>query len=235
MPKIFLMLKDTVVSEAPLEKAILTIGRTAGNDIVIDNLVVSSFHARIVNENGAFTLEDLNSTNGTFVNARRISQITLNNNDSIMIGKHTLLFSDPSIDGDPDKTLNARERVSEKTVMMEMRSVSAVGADVVVPAKESFSGRLTVLKGPVEKTEHEIVGRLTTIGKSKTAEIRLKGFFAPRIAALINKGKDGYYISPSANGSKVLVNGARIDGRKLLANNDTIELWKVKMQFQLQQ
>lgn len=232
MPKIYLMLKDTVIAEIMLDKTVLTVGRAASNDIVIDNLAVSSFHARIVNENGVFTLEDLNSTNGSFVNDRRISQITLNNNDSIMIGKHTLLFSDPQTEDNPDITQNVRNLVSEKTILMTPQTALTGSAlKTGVPVKELFSGRLIAIAGPVEPRENELAGRLITIGKSSTAEIRLKGFFAPRVAALINKGKDGYYISP-AGGRKVYVNGKPIDGRTLLVHDDNIEVWKVKLQFQ---
>jgi pSer/pThr/pTyr-binding forkhead associated (FHA) protein len=230
------MLKDTVINETAMDKTILTVGRAASNDIVVDNLAVSSFHARIVCENGVFTLEDLNSTNGTFVNDQRISQATLNNNDSIMIGKHTLLFSDPRFEDNSDVTLNVRDRLREKTVLMSAQVSPAMAENnAIAPAKAPVVGALTVIEGPAEKIENELVGRLVTIGKSDTAEIRLKGFFAPRVAALVNKGKDGYYISPPANGRKVYVNGMAVEGRTLLANGDIVDVWKVKMQFSVRE
>jgi pSer/pThr/pTyr-binding forkhead associated (FHA) protein len=226
------MLKDAVISETILDKTIVTIGRGASNDIVIDNLAVSSFHARIIIENGVFTLEDLNSTNGTFVNDRRIAHVALNNNDAITIGKHTLLFSDPRLEDNPDITLNGREQISDKTIMIDARTALAeITANTAPLGKEPLSARLTIIDGPTETREYELVGRLATIGKIKTAEIRLKGFFAPRVAALINRGKEGYYISPPDNGRKICVNGRTIGGRTLLAHGDTVEVWKVKMQF----
>ena len=57
---------------------ILKIGRGTGNDVVIDNPVVSSSHAVItVTDAGVITIEDLNSKNGTFVNGQRIAKATL--------------------------------------------------------------------------------------------------------------------------------------------------------------
>ena len=68
------------------------IGRKIANDIVIDNLGVSGFHAQIDAVSATFVLRDLDSTNGTFVNNQRISTHTLQHNDSILIGKHELIF-----------------------------------------------------------------------------------------------------------------------------------------------
>lgn len=231
MPKIFLMLKDSIISETMLDTTLVTVGRSASNDIVVDNPAVSSFHARFVSNNGVCTLEDLNSTNGTYVNEQRVSRIALSNNDSIMVGTHTLLFSDPRLEDDPDATQVAGGPVIEKTVMMPTQAASGGDpATPLAPAPENVSGRMTVIAGPTENRENELVGRLLTIGKAKTAAIRLKGFFAPREAAHIHKGKDGYYLSP-ANGRKVYVNGTLIEGRTLLAHGDTVEVWKVTMQF----
>jgi pSer/pThr/pTyr-binding forkhead associated (FHA) protein len=230
------MLKDAVITETSMDKNTLTVGRAAGNDIMVDNLAVSSFHAKIVNNNGVFTLEDLNSTNGTYVNDRRISRINLSNNDAIMIGKHTLLFSDPRIEDDPDATKKASDLISEKTVLISTRAVTAdAAAGDAASAKEPSSFMLVVIEGPTEKRENLLAGRLVTIGKASTAEIRLKGFFAPREAALVSKGKDGYYLSPPTNGRKVYVNGKTIEGRVLLTHGDIVEVWKVKMQYQVQE
>jgi pSer/pThr/pTyr-binding forkhead associated (FHA) protein len=234
MAKIYVMLKDTVIAELPLDKTVITVGRAASNDIPIDNLAVSGFHARIVSDNGVYQVEDLNSTNGTFVNNRRISHLPLNNNDVITVGKYSLLFSDPREEDDPDVTQSARKRASEETVLMDSRLLAMEPTPSMATIRPEVPlGVFTVIDGPVEKSEYQLTGRLTTIGKSATAEIRLKGFFAPRVAALVNRGSDGYSISPPGNGQKVLVNGTPVEGRMLLKSCDLVEIWKAKLQFTL--
>lgn len=68
------------------------IGRKKGNDIVIDSLAVSGSHARIESVSTAFVLRDLESTNGTIVNDKKITMHSLQHNDTILIGKHKLIF-----------------------------------------------------------------------------------------------------------------------------------------------
>ena len=93
MPVITLMFKDKKIKEYPIIIGqSLTIGRKKANDIVIDNLAVSGFHAQIDSVSSTFVLRDLESTNGTFVNNKRKELHNLKNNDLILIGKHELLF-----------------------------------------------------------------------------------------------------------------------------------------------
>ena len=89
MAKLILKYETKVLKEIALARPTITIGRTPDNDVVIDNLAVSSHHARIVFD-GEFNLEDLNSVNGTFVNKQRVSSTSLKDGDEVSIGKHTL-------------------------------------------------------------------------------------------------------------------------------------------------
>jgi len=93
MPVITLMFKNKKIKEYPIIIGqSLTIGRKKANDIVIDNLAVSGFHAQIDSVSSTFVLRDLESTNGTFVNNKKKELHNLKNNDLILIGKHELLF-----------------------------------------------------------------------------------------------------------------------------------------------
>lgn len=99
MPVITLKYKDTVLERYQISIGqTLTIGRNDSNDIVIDNLAVSSNHARIESVSASFIIKDLQSTNGTFVNEKLVSAHGLRNNDVILIGKHTLLFDRSDLD-----------------------------------------------------------------------------------------------------------------------------------------
>ncbi|MCB1756536.1 MAG: FHA domain-containing protein, partial [Gammaproteobacteria bacterium] len=92
MPKIVLSLDDNQIREFDLEKEETMIGRRSSNDIQIQNLAVSGRHAKIIIAlNDAF-LEDLGSTNGTYVNGRLIKKQALKDGDEIIIGKYKLVF-----------------------------------------------------------------------------------------------------------------------------------------------
>lgn len=102
------------VQEFILEKGSITIGRTVKNDIVIDNLAVSSLHASIHNTDNGVVLEDMNSTNGTFVNDEKIHHHNLQDGDVITIGKHQIVFFNESVFSG---AVDSNEQ-SEATVMM---------------------------------------------------------------------------------------------------------------------
>jgi pSer/pThr/pTyr-binding forkhead associated (FHA) protein len=91
MLRLLFKFRDSVLREIETEKTKITIGRTASNDIQVDNVAVSAHHARIVKHGRSCVIEDLNSTNGTFVNEKKITRKALKENDIITIGKHSLV------------------------------------------------------------------------------------------------------------------------------------------------
>jgi pSer/pThr/pTyr-binding forkhead associated (FHA) protein len=92
MPKLIVQFEDRVLSECVIGPQGVTIGRLPGNHVVIDNPAVSSFHARVIRDGLRCILEDLQSTNRTFVNDKAVTQHELRSGDVVTIGKHTLLF-----------------------------------------------------------------------------------------------------------------------------------------------
>lgn len=96
MPKIVIKMKDKVMDEIYFNKDTITIGREAENDIQLKNPAVSRIHAKIEKIGGQFYIEDMKSTNGTFLNNKKISwKAGLNNNDTIAIGKYSLTYVEP--------------------------------------------------------------------------------------------------------------------------------------------
>ena len=93
MIRLALMFKDKVLKKIESEKSEITIGRSPNADIQIDNLAVSNQHARFFKQNGQYVVEDLNSTNGTLLNDKKISKAILKHNDIVAVGKHTLLIN----------------------------------------------------------------------------------------------------------------------------------------------
>jgi pSer/pThr/pTyr-binding forkhead associated (FHA) protein len=90
MLKIKLKFKDKVLKHFETDKSEISIGRGTNNDIQIDNLAVSNAHAKIIRHPDHYTVEDLKSTNGTFLNEKQITEARLNPNDIVTIGKHRL-------------------------------------------------------------------------------------------------------------------------------------------------
>jgi pSer/pThr/pTyr-binding forkhead associated (FHA) protein len=91
--KLVLSFQGVMIREYPLDRPILTIGRHEDNDIVIDHMGVSGRHARVAVDGQSVILTDLQSTNGTFLNGRRVEQGELRPNDWIAIGRHILTFT----------------------------------------------------------------------------------------------------------------------------------------------
>ena len=92
MARLILMFNNQVVKEYPLMKESITIGRNEDNTITVDNLAVSGYHARIDAAGKDFILTDLQSTNGTFVNDKKVISHKLVHGDNVIVGKHLILF-----------------------------------------------------------------------------------------------------------------------------------------------
>ncbi len=94
MARLILSLDSQVLAEYNMSKERYTIGRLPDNDVRIDNPAVSGHHSLIINILNDSFLEDLNSTNGTYVNGKLIKKHALQHGDVITIGHHQLRFSD---------------------------------------------------------------------------------------------------------------------------------------------
>ena len=90
MLTILLKFNDQLIKTIETDKEVITIGRNESNDIQVDNLSVSKQHAAISKENDKYVIEDLKSTNGTYLNEKNISRAELTDQDLITIGKHSL-------------------------------------------------------------------------------------------------------------------------------------------------
>ena len=98
MAKLVLSYNGETLREYPLDRETVTIGRMEDNDIHIDNLAVSGKHAKVLTILEDSFIEDLKSTNGTFINGAKISKHALRDGEVIGIGKHELRFVNSSAD-----------------------------------------------------------------------------------------------------------------------------------------
>ncbi len=94
MPRLIITLDGATLRDIPVTQERTTIGRRPHNDIVIDNLAVSGEHAALERRAEGFFIEDLGSTNGTFLNGRAVRRTALKHQDTIGIGKYQLRFLD---------------------------------------------------------------------------------------------------------------------------------------------
>ncbi len=240
MPKLLLKFSGMVLKDIPLAKPLITIGRKMDNDVVIDNLAVSGHHARVVEENGTYFVEDTGSTNGTFVNDAKIQKQRLKSGDQIRVGKHVLIYEDETATAKPkpaspivldgDKTVLAPPP-SDMKIDTKRSKQSAEAADDALPGGKI--GILLVVAGQTDKNEYKLPARVSIIGSQDAAVVKLTGWFAPKVAALISRNETAYVISLSEESKKILLNGAPIQGRGDLKDGDLIEVAGVKMYFYL--
>ncbi len=232
MARLILTFNKQVIKEIPVLKESITLGRNEDNTVVIDNLAVSGYHARIDKAGSDFVLTDLQSTNGTFVNNEKIVSHKLQHGDKIIVGKHILLFvmsakgdAEPRDEKklDMDKTMmldtaKQRELLSkQKTAPADAKAVEKVG--VVSFIDGSGLGDIELSK------------KLTKIGKADTSEIKLSGMLMGATAATISRRPSGYAISFAGGMAKLKVNGEVVKDSVALKDFDTIELGAYKFQF----
>ena len=168
MAKLVLSLNGVVQGEYQLDKERLSIGRKADNDIPIDNLAVSGKHALVITILDDSFLEDLGSTNGSYVNGKLIKKHALKDGDVIAIGKHELKYVNELATADDDefeKTMIikpgsasaavAAAQAAEKAVAsVAPAAPAAPAAGGSAPASGGMPlGRLTVLNGPIAGKE----------------------------------------------------------------------------------
>lgn len=231
MGQLVLSLNGKILGEHPLNMERMTLGRLADNDIEVDNLAVSGHHALILTILNDSFIEDLNSTNGTFVNGKPIKKYALKDGDLITIGKHELKFINDAVSDESD---------FEKTVIIRPSTTGEAGTvSVASVAKAMDKGpsdqlggeprngqmplaRLQVINGQFAGKEMELSKALTTLGKP-----------GKQVAA-ISRRPQGYFII-HVEGQKdqyPLVNGASIGQQAHpLKDNDTIEIAGTKMGF----
>lgn len=243
MAKVILKFEGSVLKEIPFEKAAITIGRTPANDIVIDNAAVSGLHARIRVDGDHFQIEDLNSLNGTFVNGQRISKSPLKDGDEIFVGKHLLVFQGggdlPAVpaatagDGtQPLKPLSPETMVLDTKARREfLAKATSIATEGVSSSALEKIGCLTVVAGRSEHREYILTSMLSVIGKSNMASVKLRRWFAPKVAAIINRKPEGYIIAPSDKVGATKINSQPLTAPRTLQEGDIIEVSGLKLQF----
>jgi pSer/pThr/pTyr-binding forkhead associated (FHA) protein len=233
MAKLILTFNKKVIREYSLDKGGITIGRNEENSVVIDNLAVSGFHARIDKAGSEYILTDLQSTNGTFVNDQKVTSHKLGDGDNILVGKHVILFVDTEAQSLEDREKD-RNLPLDRTIVLDTLKQRELLARQKVAAQASKApekvGVLSFIDGS-GLGDIELIKKLTKLGKADTSEIRLSGILMPATAATISRRPSGYAISFTGGMTKLKVNRRVVKDSVPLKDFDTIELGSYKFQF----
>ncbi|MDH3646145.1 MAG: FHA domain-containing protein [Gammaproteobacteria bacterium] len=257
MARLLLSLDGQVLAEYNMNKERYTVGRLPDNDVRIDNPAVSGHHALVINILNDSFLEDLNSTNGTYVNGKLIKKHALQHGDVITIGHHQLRFVD-------EQTEDAGADEFEKTMIIRPgmtggpseQEINAAVAQVSAPVLGALPGSAPeVSHGSTATVEPALRSATATTAERKalpTAKLQvLSGAFAGKelslVKALTTLGRpgvqvaaitrraEGYFVvhvESGQAGNYPMVNGTPIGPQaRKLTDNDVIELAGVKMGF----
>lgn len=239
MSKLVLKFENAVLQEVAVGEKEVSIGRSPDNAVVIDNPAVSHYHARVFNEEGRLMLEDFGSLNGTFVNGQRVKMVGLKPGDSVTIGKHTIVVTDsrevrahiafPTASKGAPK-INETVMLDTKDRREFLQKVASSGESSQVAPGRLKIPTLIVKKGRTDQGEYSLTDKLTVIGKSAMATVKLKGWFAPAAAAQISRRDDNAYYVGAAD--KIPnVNGQPIVKPVKLSSGDVIVVSGVELEF----
>jgi hypothetical protein len=215
MGKLVVSLDGVVIKEVQITKDKTTLGRRPYNDIVIDNLAVSGEHAVLQMVGADVFIEDLNSTNGTYINGKAIKKQLLTHNDTVEIGKYKIKYL---VDegGDYEKTMIMRPGATPPAFAPSTGS-SPLTQPGGMPTQPAL---IKVLNGAAAGREVALTKVVTTVGKPGVQ------------VASITKRPNGYAFAHVEGATRPSINGVPLVGDSVpLRNGDVIELAGTQMQF----
>jgi hypothetical protein len=206
-------LDGVVIKEVQITKDKTTLGRRPYNDIVIDNLAISGEHAVLQMVGNDVFIEDLNSTNGTYINGKAIKKQLLADNDTVEIGKYKIKFL-LNDGGDYEKTMILKPGSAPPNLAPTSSFGSLGSAASIGPAT------IKVLTGAAAGREVALTKVVTTLGKPGVQ------------VASITKRPTGYVFAHVEGSQRPSVNGIPLTGESIaLRSGDLIELAGTQMQF----
>ncbi|MCW9047188.1 MAG: FHA domain-containing protein [Gammaproteobacteria bacterium] len=232
MATIQISFNGEVESELQLNKETMSIGRKSDNDIHLDNLAVSGHHAKILTILNDSFIEDLNSTNGTYLNGSLVKKNVLTDGDLIKVGKHEIKYINANTGSanDFEKTMIINpdsDGMQETEGSKEIdQSVGAIVAEITSSDSGKSSqqkAKIRLVSGPNSGRELPLTKVLTTLGKPGVQ------------VAAITRRPTGYFlihIDGGDNGERPRVNDSQIGSKAHpLSDNDSLEVAGVKMTF----
>lgn len=154
MPKVIVSIDGVVIKEVQLTKDSTSVGRRPYNDIVIDNLAVSGEHAVLQMAGGEVYLEDLNSTNGTYVNGKATKRQLLRNGDTIEVGKYQIQFVSEAPEDDAAATAGEAANLQ---AAIKVLSGAAAGRQVPLIKEVTTIGKPGVAVAAITRRQRSFV------------------------------------------------------------------------------
>ena len=259
MARLILSLDGQTLAEYNMTKERYTVGRLPDNDIRIDNAAVSGHHSLLINILNDSFLEDLNSTNGTYVNGKLIKKHALQHGDVITVGHHQLRYVDDQAQQQPEDEFEKTMVISQPSAPLETKVAQAARA------AEPAASAAAVAEAPRPPPPEPAPRPRRSFSPTTTQEVEpepglalplaklqvLSGTFAGRELSLtktlttlgrpgvqvaaITRRAEGYYIVHVESGKSdgfPMVNGMAIGAQaRKLQDNDVIQLAGVKMGF----
>jgi hypothetical protein len=219
MGKLVVSLDGVVIKEVQITKDKTTLGRRPYNDIVIDNLAVSGEHAVLQMVGSDVFIEDLNSTNGTYINGKAVKKQLLAHNDTVEIGKYKIkyLVEDGT---DYEKTMILKPGAAPVPSAQGFAQTLAPASGFGGLGASSSPATIKVLNGAAAGREVALTKVVTTVGKPGVQ------------VASITKRPGGYVFAHVEGSTRPTINGNPLASDTLpLKNGDVIELAGTQMQF----
>jgi hypothetical protein len=206
MPQLIASVEGVEIMHVQLNKDRTTLGRNADNDMVLDNMVVGGHHCVFALHGLADVfIEDLHSTNGTYINGKMVKRQRLHDGEVIGIGNFRIQYLAAS----------DRPRFSQTAAM----KLDAQGVPAPAPAAHAI---FRVLTGSSAGLEMPVVKAVTTFGKPGVSVVA------------VSHRRDGFYVAHLDGAAPPTLNGDAIGGQAvLLSDNDVLELAGNRMLFQL--
>ena len=222
MPKMIVSIDGVVIKEVQLTKDRTTLGRRPYNDVVIDNLAISGEHAVFQMTGNEVFVEDLNSTNGTYVNGKAAKKQQLHNGDTVEVGKYKIKFVSEAVSDGFEKTMMVKSGpggFASPPPVAQPAGVAALAPRAPMASSSSLAS-IKVLSGAASGREVPLTKVVTTIGKPGVA------------VAAITKRQHGFVVHHVEGAGNPSLNGAPIGTEPVsLKNGDLIELAGTQMQF----
>lgn len=220
MGKLVVSLDGVVIKEVQITKDKTTLGRRPYNDIVIDNLAVSGEHAVLQMVGADVFIEDLNSTNGTYINGKAIKKQLLTHNDTVEIGKYKIKYMvDEGTDYERTMILKPGATVAASPPMQHAAPTMSDFGGLGGP-ETAAAALIKVLNGAAAGREVSLTKVVTTVGKPGVQ------------VASITRRPTGYVFAHVEGANRPSVNGNPLVGETVpLRNGDVIELAGTQMQF----
>lgn len=216
MAKIVIKLSNNIVDHVELNQGDMRVGRKPDCEIHLDNLSVSGEHANIFSIGEDSFIQDLGSTNGTYVNGKKIAKHHLKNGDTVQIGKYTLAYMREVSESPADY---AKTVIITTPVQPESKSAAVKAAPKPTPAPVGQAAVVTLGSGTSKRIE--LTKTVTNLGK------------AGRRAGSITRTAEGYLLAPGGDEAPKL-NGRPLSGKNArLRNGDIIEVAGTRLQFLL--